>query len=129
VSGLVDVLMRRIRDHTIEEIMRHLPADARHAMQPTERRSVDNRRTVLKAELRPRPQQDEPGSPAATAPQTEPAWITPRQAAAYLGVGVDTIYEACAASDLKHVKLGYRTIRLRREWIDRWAEKHASPSE
>src|SRR6188474_1868155 len=57
---------------------------------------------------------------------TESSWITPRQAAAYLGVGVDTIYEACAAADLKHVKLGYRTIRLRREWIDHWAEKHAT---
>ena len=33
-------------------------------------------------------------------------WVTPRQAADYLGVGVDTIYEACAAADLKHVKLG-----------------------
>ena len=27
------------------------------------------------------------------------------------------------------VKLGYRTIRLRREWIDLWAEKHATPAE
>jgi excisionase family DNA binding protein len=59
----------------------------------------------------------------------ESAWITPRQAAAYLGVGVDTIYGACAAAELKHVKLGYRTIRLRREWIDRWAEKHAMPAD
>jgi excisionase family DNA binding protein len=57
------------------------------------------------------------------------SWMTPRQAALYLRVGVDTIYEACAADDLKHVKLGYRTIRLRREWIDLWAEKHASPIE
>ena len=55
----------------------------------------------------------------------EPIWMTPRQAAAYLGVGVDTIYDACAAGGLKHVKLGYRTIRVRREWIDRWAEDHA----
>jgi excisionase family DNA binding protein len=58
----------------------------------------------------------------------ESSWVTPREAAAYLGVGVDTIYEACAAADLKHVKLGYRTIRLRREWIDLWAEKHATPA-
>ena len=57
------------------------------------------------------------------------AWMTPRQAALYLGVGVDTIYDACATDALKHVKLGYRTIRLRREWIDRWAEQHASPIE
>ena len=55
----------------------------------------------------------------------ELTWMTPRQAALYLGVGVDAIYEACAAGGLKHVKLGYRTIRLRREWIDRWAEGRA----
>jgi len=55
----------------------------------------------------------------------EPTWMTLRQAADYLGVGIDTIYDACAAGGLKHVKLGYRTIRLRREWIDRWAEEHA----
>ena len=55
----------------------------------------------------------------------ESIWMTPRQAAAYLGVGVDTIYDACAAGGLKHVKLGYRTIRVRQEWIDRWAEDHA----
>ncbi len=52
-------------------------------------------------------------------------WMTPRQAAEYLGVGVDAIYDACAAGGLKHVKLGYRTIRLRRDWIDRWAERRA----
>lgn len=52
-------------------------------------------------------------------------WMTPRQAALYLAVGVDAIYAACAAGGLKHVKLGYRTIRLRREWIDRWAEDRA----
>jgi excisionase family DNA binding protein len=55
----------------------------------------------------------------------ESTWLTPRQAAEYLGVGVDTIYDACAAGGLKHVKLGYRTIRVRREWIDRWAEGRA----
>ena len=36
----------------------------------------------------------------------ESTWMTPRQAAEYLGVGVDTIYDACAAGGLKHVKLG-----------------------
>jgi excisionase family DNA binding protein len=55
----------------------------------------------------------------------EAIWMTPREAAGYLGVGVDTIYDACTAGGLKHVKLGYRTIRVRREWIDRWAEEHA----
>ncbi len=60
---------------------------------------------------------------------TGSAWITPRQAAAYLGVGVDTIYDACATGALKHVKLGHRTIRLRREWIDRWVERYAAPAD
>jgi excisionase family DNA binding protein len=55
----------------------------------------------------------------------ESSWLTPRQAAEYLRVGVDTIYDACAAGGLKHVKLGYRTIRVRRDWIDRWAESRA----
>ena len=55
----------------------------------------------------------------------EQIWLTPRQAADYLGVGVDTIYDACAAGGLRHVKLGYRTIRVRREWIDRWADGRA----
>ena len=56
----------------------------------------------------------------------ESTWMTPRQVAEYLGVGVDIIYDACAAGGLKHVKLGHRTIRLRRDWIDRWAEDRAS---
>jgi len=55
----------------------------------------------------------------------EPIWLTPRQAADYLGVGVDIIYDACAAGGLKHAKLGHRTIRLRRDWIDRWTEERA----
>jgi excisionase family DNA binding protein len=55
----------------------------------------------------------------------ESTWMTPREAAVYLGVGVDTIYDACAAGGLKYARLGHRTIRLRREWIDRWAEEHA----
>ena len=52
-------------------------------------------------------------------------WLTPREAAQYLRVGVDSIYDACAVGGLKHVKLGYRTIRVRREWIDTWADAKA----
>ena len=53
------------------------------------------------------------------------AWLTVREAAQYLRVGVDLIYDvdhACAVGGLKHVKLGHRTIRLRREWLDTWAD-------
>ena len=49
-------------------------------------------------------------------------WITVPEAAEYLGVGVDTIYDACARRGLKHSKLGHSTIRLKREWVDAWAE-------
>ena len=52
-------------------------------------------------------------------------WLTVREAAEYLRVGVDLIYDACAVGGLKHVKLGHRTIRLRREWVDTWADEKA----
>ena len=112
--------------------MRRLPAHAGPPIpvQSTERRRVVNGNAVLKPDVGTEPQREaRMRTTAVAAVVSESSWITPRQAAAYLGVGVDTIYEACAAADLKHVKLGYRTIRLRREWIDRWAEKHATPAE
>ncbi len=111
--------------------MRRLPTHARRSIQvqSTERRPLTNGNAALKSELGAVTQREETmRATGAATPGNEPLWITPRQAAAYLGVGVDTIYEACAAADLKHVKLGYRTIRLRREWIDLWAEKHATPA-
>ena len=60
-------------------------------------------------------------------------WLTPREVAQYLRVGVDSVYDACAVGGLKHVKLGYRTIRVRRDWVDTWADEKArqfgSPSD
>jgi len=52
-------------------------------------------------------------------------WLSPKEAAAYLGVGVDAIYEACSLKGLRHSKLGHSTIRLRRQWIDAWVESRA----
>ena len=52
-------------------------------------------------------------------------WLTPRGVAEYLHTGVDLIYDACAVGGLKHVKLGYRTIRVRRTWVDEWADAKA----
>ena len=52
-------------------------------------------------------------------------WLSPKEAAAYLGVGVDAIYEACATKGLRHSKLGHSTMRLRREWIDAWVNARA----
>jgi excisionase family DNA binding protein len=50
---------------------------------------------------------------------------SPKEAAAYLGVGVDAIYEACATKGLRHSKLGHSTMKLRREWIDAWVNARA----
>ena len=53
-------------------------------------------------------------------------WLTPREVAEYLRTGVDLIYDACATGGLKHVKLGHRTIRVRRAWVDAWTEAKAT---
>jgi len=49
-------------------------------------------------------------------------WMSVKEAAAYLGVSVYTIYDACKLRGLKHAKLGHSTIRLRREWLNQWME-------
>lgn len=53
-------------------------------------------------------------------------WITVQQAADYLGVGKDMIYAACQAGEMAHSKLGHGTIRLKRQWVDAWAESRAT---
>jgi excisionase family DNA binding protein len=55
-------------------------------------------------------------------PPADSPWLSPKEAAAYLGIGVDRIYEAINKRELRCVKLGYGTIRLKREWVDKWAE-------
>jgi excisionase family DNA binding protein len=51
--------------------------------------------------------------------------MSPKQAADYLGVSLDAIYDACATKGLRHSKLGHSTVRLRREWVDEWADSRA----
>jgi excisionase family DNA binding protein len=50
------------------------------------------------------------------------AYLTPQEAAEYLRVSKDTIADACATGALKNSKLGHRTIRIKRAWLDAWAE-------
>jgi len=59
-----------------------------------------------------------------TRPADSP-WMTPKEAGDYLGVSVDTIYRACETKGLRHTKLGHSTLRLRREWVDAWADSLA----
>ena len=52
-------------------------------------------------------------------------WLNVAEAAEYAGLSRDTIYTACEARLLRHVRVGgRRAIRLRREWLDEWFECH-----
>jgi excisionase family DNA binding protein len=53
-------------------------------------------------------------------------WLNVAEGAEYAGVCRDLIYDACAARRMHHIRVGgRRAIRLKREWIDAWLEKHA----
>lgn len=61
-------------------------------------------------------------------PRKRPAaspWITVKEGARYVGVGVDAIYKGIANGTLRHSRLGHSTIRLRRDWLDTWLESLA----
>jgi excisionase family DNA binding protein len=52
-------------------------------------------------------------------------WLNVSEGAEYAGVCRDTIYTACERGEL-HMRIGgRRSIRLKREWIDQWFERHA----
>lgn len=53
-------------------------------------------------------------------------WSNVAEGAEYAGVCRDLIYDACAARRMHHIRVGgRRAIRLKREWIDAWLERHA----
>jgi excisionase family DNA binding protein len=53
-------------------------------------------------------------------------WLNVAEGAEYAGVCRDLIYDACSARRLHHIRVGgRRAIRLQREWIDAWLERHA----
>jgi excisionase family DNA binding protein len=53
-------------------------------------------------------------------------WLSVAEGAEYAGVCRDLIYDACAARRMHHIRVGgRRAIRLKREWIDAWLERHA----
>jgi excisionase family DNA binding protein len=52
-------------------------------------------------------------------------WLNVAEGAEYAGVCRDTIYTAAERGELRHVRIGgRRAIRLKREWIDEWFERH-----
>lgn len=53
-------------------------------------------------------------------------WLNVKDAAEYAGVCVDTVYTACERRELHHIRIGgRRAIRMKREWIDAWFERHS----
>ena len=53
-------------------------------------------------------------------------WMNVAEGADYAGVCADLIDDACAARRIHHIRVGgRRAIRLTREWIDEWLERHA----
>ena len=52
-------------------------------------------------------------------------WLTVGDAAEYAALSRDTIYTACERHEIRQVRVGgRRAIRLKREWIDAWLERH-----
>ena len=53
-------------------------------------------------------------------------WLNVAEGAEYAGVCRDLIYDACAERCLDHIRVGgRRAIRMKRESIDAWLERHA----
>ena len=53
-------------------------------------------------------------------------WLTVGEAAEYAALSRDTIYTACERREIRQARVGgRRAIRLKREWIDAWLERHA----
>jgi len=52
-------------------------------------------------------------------------WLSASQAAEYLQISIDSIYDACATRGLRHSKIGHRTLRFRQSWLDEWVEQQS----
>ena len=50
-------------------------------------------------------------------------WVSPQEAAEYLGVTKQTVLAWCAAGKLVASKLGYRTIRISTSSIEKMMER------
>ncbi len=54
-------------------------------------------------------------------------WLTVAEAAAYLSVNQDFIYDACATGGLRYKRLaGRRSIRTQAKWLDDWMHSGAA---
>jgi len=53
-------------------------------------------------------------------------WLSAAAAADYISVRPARIYELCSRGDLRHERVGERTIRIRRSDIDAYLESRAT---
>ena len=58
----------------------------------------------------------------------QPITMTVAEAAAYLGVSTDTIYEMVQRREIPHIRIR-RRIFFRRDTLDRWLERMERESE
>jgi excisionase family DNA binding protein len=63
------------------------------------------------------------------AARTEEGFLNVQEAADYLGVGKDAVYDACQTKGLKHFKMGRSSLRIKRSWIDQWVARRAHGQE
>ena len=57
------------------------------------------------------------------------AFVTANEAAEYLGVSRQEVYDACSLRGLRHVKLGAGVkgrIRIRKAWLDEWMDTRST---
>ena len=61
---------------------------------------------------------------------SENTWLTPKEAAQRARCGVKTIYREAKAGRLRAARIaGRRELRMKREWVDAWLERTATPFE
>jgi excisionase family DNA binding protein len=55
-------------------------------------------------------------------------WLTAKEAATHLGIGLTTFYQLCQVGGLKHVRVGKGSraqIRTTRQWADHYFESRS----
>jgi excisionase family DNA binding protein len=57
-------------------------------------------------------------------PMSKQGYLSPREVAKLAGVSEDKILRAVREGEISHVRLGWRTIRLKPEWVQAWLDAH-----
>jgi excisionase family DNA binding protein len=55
-------------------------------------------------------------------------YLSPRDLAKLIGISEDKIRRALREGQIQHVRLGWRTIRIKPEWAQSWLDEHTQPA-